>query len=291
MRRLLYRPGITVFRRAMFMAIAVCICLATLPLRAEGGFIQAFSGNTAPTDGVRVMSTLNFAVLDGSWDTDYNGALVKNFEAGGKSPIALDTSAEYLYLYQITNDWPNGNPNEIAHTILPLDVPTHDITSWGEFTGLGFSDFAGPVTSSNFFGNVRVRGNPAAASTGVTNPSIVALNAGTYVTPGSISVFYSDFRKKAVFTANWVGTPIEAQQRSELFGFTTDYSPSMIEMIMDGEAPNQLRSIAKGMAPTPDFNATPEPAAATLLGSGMVISWLFLRLQGGGGKGARGKAA
>ena len=143
------------------LGVAFCVLILTLSSEAKAGFIQAFSGNTAPTDGVRVMSTLNFAVLDttGGAGTDTWGTGYANFDTafmpGTGSPKAVDTTAEYLYLYQVTNDWPAGNANYISFTTIPLAVPLNDITSWGFFAGLGLSDAFGPVTSANFFGNTR----------------------------------------------------------------------------------------------------------------------------------------
>jgi hypothetical protein len=245
--------------------------LLTPPCRVEAGFIQAFSGNTAPTAG-RVMSTVNFAVLDtaggngtDTWNTGY-AQFDTTFKAGTGSPKNLDTTASYLYLYQVTNDFPAGNANFISFTTIPVGVPLASITSWGWFTGLGLSDAFGEVTSANFFGNTRTRGNPAAANTGVTNPSVVALANGTYVTPFDVTFPNRPDR----FSADWVdgGSPIAAQQRSLIFGFTTDLAPGLVPGAVSGRAPNQLPNNATGSMPFP----VPEPASVALIANGSLLA-------------------
>jgi hypothetical protein len=54
---------------------------------------------------------------------------------GGASP-ALDTRAEFLYLYQVINDRRTNAPIESIGIKLQVDM--RDITSWGYFDGVGF---------------------------------------------------------------------------------------------------------------------------------------------------------
>jgi hypothetical protein len=73
------------------------------------------------------MSTLNFAVLNttggagkDTWNTGYANS-DSTFKPNTGSPMAVDTTASYLYLYQVTNDWPAGNANFISFTNLARD--------------------------------------------------------------------------------------------------------------------------------------------------------------------------
>jgi hypothetical protein len=261
---------------ALFLALGLAV--STLPSRVEAGFLMNFSGNTAPTAG-RVMSTVNFAVLDtaggngnDTWNTGY-AQFDTTFKPGSGSPKGVDTTADFLYLYQVTNDWPAGNANFISFTTIPLVVPLASISSWGWFTGLGLSDSFGEVTSANFFGNVRTRGNPAVANTGVTQPSVVALANGSFVTPFDAVVS----NRPDKFAANWVsgGSPIAAQQRSLIIGFTTDIAPQFLPVTVAGRATGQPPNNATGSAPSP----TPEPASVALLGTGMLLAAFFRRVR------------
>jgi hypothetical protein len=179
--------------------VGLGLVLSTMPSRTEAGFIPTSIGNTAPTSG-RVMSTVDFAVLDtdggntgDTWGTGCAG-FDNTFQPGKGSPALV--ASNFLYFYQITNDWPVGNANFLGSVVLSLGVPLNEITSWGWFadplagTGMGLADKFGPVTSANFFGNVRVRpgAGAAVASIGVTNPSVVALANGSFVTPTSVAV-------------------------------------------------------------------------------------------------------
>src|SRR5262249_16052255 len=65
---------------------------------------------------------------------------------GTRGSDKLDTTARYLYLYQVIND--SGRPAQFKQTAIRLLVPPHLITSWGHFAqkqgagvgrGVGFS--------------------------------------------------------------------------------------------------------------------------------------------------------
>ena len=68
--------------------------------------------------------------------------LLKKFKSGidfnGAASPELDTSAKYLYLYQVVNDRKTLSPIETAS--IKLLVEPADITSWGYFGGLGFAE-------------------------------------------------------------------------------------------------------------------------------------------------------
>jgi hypothetical protein len=76
------------------------------------------------------------------------------------------------------------------------------------------------VSATNFFGNERIPGNPANAYTGVSNPSVVAINGD--IIPESVTVLGSSF------TARWPNekkTGLAGQDRSVLFGYTSSVEP------------------------------------------------------------------
>lgn len=73
------------------------------------------------------------------WSTgiaNFTGHFQAGVDFNGTSSPALDTSAKYLYLYQVVNDRRTMAP--IETTAIKLDVDMRDITSWGYFDGVGF---------------------------------------------------------------------------------------------------------------------------------------------------------
>ncbi len=285
--------------------VALWLSICCTQSRAKAGYLRGASGNTAPTAN-NLMSTLDFAVLTnegGKLDT-WRASDVANFNFDGtftagsplpgqKAAPALDTSAGFLYLYEVNNDFAKGNGNTITRVSVPLPVPIADITSWGYFSALGLADFAGPVTSANFFGSTRVRGNPAVASLGVTDPNVVAL-AADYVTP--TDVFVAKRGKDATFTATFRGKSLlAAQGRSVIFGFTSPDAPLGLllgngkEFVQAGisgvgadRTPGGARGSVPALAPPPNPGGLPEPASAVLLASGMLLTVLLHRTSRGG---------
>jgi hypothetical protein len=261
------------------VALAVGVILVTSPARA--GFIQMFSGNTSPQDlngrGVGVNSTVNFAVLDRSgndptdpWGTGYKG-FTDTFVSGSAKKQMLDTKAKYLYLYQVTNNQPAGSKDLITRVNQDLrraDVAS--ISSWGYFKDLGLADSSGPVDATNFFGNLKIPGNPAEASTGASNPSVVAINGG--ITPESFTVGV------ITFTARWPNekkTGLAGQDRSVLFGFTSSVEPFPLD---DTVASPSITELARGKGVAPVSNpliGMPEPPSLTLVLTGVALVSVF----------------
>jgi hypothetical protein len=263
------------------VALAVGGILVTSPARA--GFIQTFSGNTSPQDlngrGVGVNSTVNFAVLDRSgndptdpWGTGYKG-FTDTFVSGSAKKQILDTKAKYLYLYQVTNNQPASSKDLITFVRQELkEADVGSISSWGYFKDLGLADSLGPVSATNFFGNLKIPGNPAQASTGVgnpvSNPSVVAINGG--VTPDSVTV------AGISFTARWPNekkTGLAGQDRSVLFGYTSSVEPfSRLDTV------NSPSTFAKGTGVAPNSNpliGTPEPPSLILMLTGVALASVF----------------
>ncbi|MGF1580108.1 MAG: hypothetical protein ACFCD0_12165 [Gemmataceae bacterium] len=91
-------------------------------------------------------TTVYFTVLertenvDDVWGTnlpEFASAFKPGLDFSGTSSPGLDTSAQYLYLYQTVND--RGTLSPIRSTSIKLIVEMKDITSWGYFSGVGFA--------------------------------------------------------------------------------------------------------------------------------------------------------
>jgi hypothetical protein len=226
--------------------------LSLLPFRAEAELITGYSGNSAPTGGL-VSSTVNFAVFNrtggggtDTWNTGYD-KFDTTFRPGKGSEKTFDDKDRYLYLYQVTNDWPTGSPNRIPSTRITLGIWEITVKKWGWFSGLGLADSYGEVTSINFFGKARKRDDPAVASTGVTGGKVVPLGAGSYVTPVDVSIS-SDKLVGDFFGVAGMPT-IAAQQRSVIFGFTCTSSPAFLfDISVSGNAKGHPPRGARGLS-------------------------------------------
>ena len=76
----------------------------------------------------------------------------------------LDTTAKYLYVYQVVNDrgldppekgiafagYPNPRTEDIVTTTVKLQVDPREITSWGHFANMGFSSKVADKTCVRF---------------------------------------------------------------------------------------------------------------------------------------------
>jgi len=149
----------------LLATLGLCTLLASL--RAEeqptsvalAGFTRPGSPSDVWTDGGVIPAALTddeklnaiggtvyFMVLERHgtdpdvWSTAVEG-FQKSFQAGvdfsGAASPDLDTTAKYLYLYQVVNDRKTLTP--IESTSIKLDVEGKDITSWGYFAGIGFA--------------------------------------------------------------------------------------------------------------------------------------------------------
>jgi hypothetical protein len=143
-------------KRAM-LDLAFLFGIVFLPCITEAGELPKFTGYTrpgiptAPPGPIKVAGdkdadnpigvTVYFKVFERSdadeddlWGTGYkdlDSAFVPGVTAHGRNPDKLDTSARYLYLYQVIND--SYRPAQVKSVAVRLLVPPHLITSWGHF--------------------------------------------------------------------------------------------------------------------------------------------------------------
>jgi hypothetical protein len=150
------------------------LVLALVPAPAQAEGLRKFTGYTRPgnptgreggpearpvaldptSPNTPMGATVYFRVFELSDDSaDPWGTGIPNIErefvpgqaSRGRGSDKLDTTARYLYLYQVIND--SGRPAQLKSTAIRLLVPTHLITSWGHFArkeagatrGVGFS--------------------------------------------------------------------------------------------------------------------------------------------------------
>ena len=233
-------------RKTLFAAAIVCL----LTLRTaclEAGYIQAFSGNTkASTTGSATMIG-DFAVLDRLTGASTTGDVFGTGFSGFDTVASIDTTARYLYLYQIV-------PNVGGFTSFALgdqNVRFAGVTSTAEWD-LQLADNAGPATSSNAFGfDGATFMQEAPANTGVTDPQVVtptsSLLSGTISTsPTTFQVSFSGFA---------------GNQVSDLFGFTTNAPPAFLTPVP------ATPTYASGTFVAP----VPEPSSGCLLFVGIVL--------------------
>jgi hypothetical protein len=90
--------------------------------------------------------TIYFAIFDlasgtadDTWGTGikgFNASFRPGLDFAGDSSPSLDTSARYLYLYQVVND--RGTETPVRSTVLKLSN-AESLTSWGHFAGYSFA--------------------------------------------------------------------------------------------------------------------------------------------------------
>jgi hypothetical protein len=137
--------------------MALGLGLALVPSAAQAEELTKYTGYTRPgdptgpagaikdaapmADGTPIGATVYFKVFELSEGspTDPWGTGLKNLEhsfvsgqaSRGRGSQKLDTTARYLYVYQVNNDsYRDGQVKSVAIRLL---VPTHLITSWGHF--------------------------------------------------------------------------------------------------------------------------------------------------------------
>jgi Family of unknown function (DUF5689) len=232
--------------------------------RTNAAYLNAFSGNC---DGAAVTGgedTINFAVLDrlsgASSAGDVFGTGFAGFDnqavAGGGTGT-FDTTARYLYLYQLVNA-PASAQFLGNFGVSPPDgkVRFVGVSSYEQWK-LFLADDGGVVSTTNNFGLDAIPFTASApANVGVANPivsasgSVATLNPMVFSapTPTSFSVAHSP--------------ELQPGGISRLFGFTTNVSPEYVHRQGDIDLIGSTK-------PAPV--AAPEPNSCLLFAIGMVV--------------------
>lgn len=256
-------------KAAIVAAIAAFVMSASG--KVEAGLIRADTGNTQPSVPASnpvqshngVDGHVNFSVLDHSGGVagDSFGTGIANFDttlfnAGILSPGTpnLDTSANYLYLFQVTNSGPN--PETIIQAALTVGVG--QVTSFGYFTGTTFTYGGNPTGATQDLGPSAAAGNPSlislvpavadATSTIGVATAVGAINPLTLLqlSQGSLTALFS--------------LPVGDGAKTTLFGYTSNQAPSL----NGGVTITDTVDSANGSVPS----AVPEPTSIALLGLG-----------------------
>lgn len=278
-----------------WILMAAAAAMLAAPSASQAGLLLA--GNTQAGNlpaGSIVRGTVNFAVFDttGGSAGDTWG-VAPGFDAafaallGTGLPLALDTTAPFLYLYQLSNE---SNVSGLGRfTVQSTPAGVASITSLGAWLGQGFSDGGGPAdatvpagTVGNALGPVNVVTDYVLADgptlfggpVGITaQPFIFSGGAGGPGTPLRVP-FSADLDGPSGVIGfqinNIVGgtTKLGIGQTTVIVGFTSLLPPTFDETnVIDG-------STARGTVPVP----APEAAnivsllSAGLVGLGFVLS-------------------
>jgi len=202
---------------------------------------------------------VNFTVLDhtgsgvgdsfGTGLAGFDATFSKGFLSGG-----LDTSARYLYLFETVND--GTNPLAISSNT----VASSGVTSWGTFSGVGFTNSGTPTAPGGPY-----LGGAGGASTTRGNSSGTGVTGGV---PGA--AFLPGYGPQIVLNqtssvqAEFLGGGLPAGSISYVWGYTSNLVPTFGPTnIQDGGTG------AGGTVPT----ATPEPCSLVLfLGVGSTFA-------------------
>jgi hypothetical protein len=290
-----WKPWGRLLKRLSLLTAACAVALATSASASRADFVSSDTGNTETRNASgTVDGTYNFAVLDrttGGIAGDEFGAVVNpratspsqrfdpyfdsRFVAGTGSG-ALDTSARYLYLFQIVN---NGTGTDALRVLETSLGSTSDITSWGYFgapgKAVGAGDDLGPVSLTNDLGNnapdFEVNGM---TTTGVSRPHVTS--DGSYVVPVHMTLTPNGTLVTAFDTGSPATNELAAGHESVLIGFTSNVAPHLSATGSAFRFGNGAGGWAYGGGALP--MPMPEPSAIALVGIGLAcVALLYWR--------------
>ena len=227
-------------------------------------------------NGVIIDGTLNVAVFqrqsnDGDiWGTGFSGLpgeLSKGSGVAGAGSPALDTSARYLYVYQLLNDGVS------LQTIGSVGITVKNATSWGAFNALGFVDDQGLVKAGNPLGN-----DPGAFDSTFNPSETGSVHLGA-VSPAAVAITSVELAPdgaapgQASFRAVWSSSgAVRIGQSSALWLFTSDAPPEAAVFSAQGATSVNGDTIGSqvrqggggGGGGGGDVSATPEPSTLVL---------------------------
>jgi hypothetical protein len=222
-----------------------------------------YSGNTYPVAPNGVDGHVNFMVFELSgvgndpWGTGLSN-FISHFTQGTGSP-GLDTTADYLYLFQTVND----HTNTLPFSSNSVSAVNSIVTSWGYFNGVGFTQngvLTKGSTAADLSGGVYLSG--ASGPSGDPAGKVTGDGAGVALDTSAIaptSIVLNATSLVAYFNSLPNGS------LSMLWGYTSNVAPDYASTSIGGRD-----STAQGTAPT----MAPEPATIGI--------WLLLGLLGGG---------
>jgi hypothetical protein len=265
--------------------IHVLLAGAMLALTVSTGvtranFINDYCGNTRSlgVENKGIDGTFSFGVVDLSQNDALKSQIAGfTFMPGTGSTASLDTSAHYLYLYQVVNDGVNSLTSIDDVTMGLGRTQVTDITSWGYFRGVSLADIQGAVGQNNGLSGGRLNALGDAdnvdftelspASTGVTSPGFVTGLSNLQepllvrrVDQGSAVVFKTTFDPIINYPA--------ASFRSTVFGFTSNVAPAF-------DTVNFQDLVGQGMGTV--VAPVPEPAtwASLLALLPLLVGWMW----------------
>lgn len=259
-------------------ALSQCgVALITIVLTAnfaDAAILSHVSGNSRAAGalaGTYVDGSVSFAVFSrtgaagdvfgtglGTFDTSVFSAGVNALFAAGP---AFDTTAAFLYAYQLVND--GISSVSIRELTISLNGQLSSaVTSWGYFGGLGFTDGA-LVGAGNPFGN----DGPFDAPPGSAPADVSGVLASPYVAaavPGQVpnlAVFNGVLNANGQITVSFNPLLLGPGQRSPLIVFTSNIGPTMIT------APMQDGGAAPASFTVPTLSPAPNALVLMLAGS------------------------
>jgi hypothetical protein len=269
--------------RAVLTGLAV-LCLTPAGRAEPVAFGNTRYRHTEAQGGLSVTidGTLNVAVFKRQsntgdiWGTGASSLASGDFTPGvspGAGSPALDTHAQYLYVYQLVND--GGS----AQTVGSVGLIVKGATSWGSFQSLTLNDDQGQVSNTNPLGtnggaydNTLRSGGSGTVTIGAATPPGIAVNQ-VELKPNGAGPGFDSFR--AVWSVNGA---VDLNGRSALFAFTSNAAPLVALFSAQGassaNAPT-LGTVAASQGGTGGSGGpSPSPEPSTLVLSCLGLSCL-----------------